>query len=41
VLRENGRMLELVRKLGYAVEPSDEFRATRLGKHVPPERGDL
>jgi acetyltransferase len=40
VLRENGRMLELVRKLGYRLEPSDDFRASRLGKPVDPQRSD-
>jgi acetyltransferase len=35
VLRENGRMLELVRRLGFSVEPQRcEFRTSQLGKHV-------
>jgi acetyltransferase len=34
VLRENGRMLELVRRLGFQLEPSGEFRTSRLGKRV-------
>lgn len=37
VLRENGRMLELVRRLGFRTEgPGDGARAARLGKSVPP-----
>lgn len=37
VLRENGRMLELVRRLGFHLEgPSDGARAARLGKQVTP-----
>ncbi|MEQ8860552.1 MAG: GNAT family N-acetyltransferase [Pseudomonadales bacterium] len=37
VLRENGRMLELVRRLGFLHEgSSDGARAARLGKHVVP-----
>lgn len=37
VLRENGRMLDLVRRLGFRIEPQgDDFRASRLGKHVVP-----
>lgn len=39
VLRENARMLALVRNLGYHLETgSDDLRASRLGKHVDPER---
>lgn len=36
VLRENGRMLKLVRRLGYRVEPGDGYRATMLGKELGP-----
>lgn len=46
VLRENGRMLELVRRLGFGLEPAGgEFRTSQLGKRVtrpgdesPPDR---
>lgn len=34
VLRENGRMLNLVRRLGYRMQPGVGSRAARLGKHV-------
>lgn len=41
VLRENGRMLQLVRRLGFQIESSgDEPRASRLGKHVAPPAAD-
>ncbi len=39
VLRENGRMLQLVRDLGFELEPArDDFRTSRLGKRVEPPR---
>jgi acetyltransferase len=38
VLRENGRMLDLVRHLGYELETSkDGYRAAQLGKSLGPE----
>ncbi len=42
VLRENGRMLNLVRRLGYDLEPGDGRRAALLGKRLdePPDEGD-
>jgi acetyltransferase len=37
VLRENGRMLELVRRLGFSLEPQDgEYRTSQLGKRLEP-----
>lgn len=37
VLRENGRMLALVHKLGFVVErdPDADHRTSTLGKHIP------
>lgn len=41
VLRENGRMLELVRRLGFSAQGAgDEFRTSQLGKRVTPPADD-
>lgn len=41
VLRENGRMLDLCRKLGFSLERSPtEPRTSQLGKQLPPLRED-
>ena len=41
VLRENGRMLELCRRLGFSLEPaSTEPRTSQLGKRLPPQDED-
>lgn len=40
VLRENGRMLNLVRRLGYDLEPGDGSRAALLGKRLDGSPGD-
>lgn len=41
ILRENGRMLELCRKLGFSLEAGHfDARTSQLGKRLPPDRDD-
>ena len=40
VLRENGRMLELCRKLGFSLEAAFDGYTSQLGKQLPPDPED-